>query len=144
MLKTQKMKAFEGYTGPMFQVIHKAQREHRWNPQVHLGIVSAKYGFLRSSDYIEDYELRISSSLAQELNSQVIRAISLWHKETPFEEIYILMGKDYLRTVYNLESHVDTKIRIEGMGGTGLGQKKLKHFINENVPNRHSLLDHVI
>lgn len=138
------MKAFEGYTGPMFQVIHKAQREHRWNPQVHIGIVSAKYGFLRSSDYIEDYELRISPSLAQKLNSQVVHAIRLWHKETPFEEIYILMGKDYLRTVYHLESYVDTQIRIEGMGGMGLGQRKLKQFIDENAPLRHSLLDRVI
>jgi hypothetical protein len=143
MLKTQKMQAIDAYIGPMFQVIHKAKREHRWSPQMFLGIISAKYGFIRDTVFIEDYELRISPSLAKKLNSSVIQAVESWHKETRFEEIYALMGKDYLLSVDGLHKRVKTRVRIENMGGMGVGQKKLKRFIDSHAPKQDSLLEYV-
>ena len=46
-LNNKSMKAEEAYRGPMFQVIRKAKREKRWSSELKLGIISAKYGFLR-------------------------------------------------------------------------------------------------
>lgn len=142
-LKSQKMQAIDAYIGPMYQVIQKAKREGRWSPQIFVGIISAKYGFLRDTDVIEDYELRMSPSLAKKHHSKVIQAIASWHDETIFEEIYVLMGKDYLQTVKGLHDRVTAKLTIEKMGGLGLGQQKLKRFINQYAPKPRSLFDHV-
>jgi cytoplasmic iron level regulating protein YaaA (DUF328/UPF0246 family) len=137
------MKAIDAYIGPMYQVIQKAKREGRWIPQMLVGIISAKYGFLRDEDLIEDYELRMSPPLAKELNPSIIEGIASWHEEAVFEEIYVLMGKDYLQTVKGLQDRVKTKIKIENMGGLGLGQAKLKRFIDSHAPKQDSLLDYV-
>jgi hypothetical protein len=41
------------------------------------------------------------------------------------------MGRDYLLSVHGLENVVDTNVRIENMGGLGIGQKKLANFLVE-------------
>ena len=40
------------------------------------------------------------------------------------------MGKDYLASVKGLEDYIKTDVRIENMGGLGLGQRKLLYFLN--------------
>lgn len=134
------MRASEAYTGPMFQVIQKAQREGRWSSDLFLGIISAKYGFLRSEDLIEYYDLKMTTKIAESHNPQVIREIVRWNNEEQFDFIYVLMGKTYLKAVEGLETQIDTKIVVENMGGLGIGQKKLVNFIDNfqriNVTNR--------
>ncbi|MHA1976835.1 MAG: DUF6884 domain-containing protein [Candidatus Hodarchaeales archaeon] len=124
------VKAKEAYKGPMFQVINKAKREERWPNNLNLGIISAKYGFLRSDDIITYYDLRMTKTIAKRLNSQVIESIRVWHEVVPFSSIYVLMGKDYLATVHGLEESIKADITIENMGGLGIGQQKLVRFLN--------------
>ena len=127
--------ASKAYTGPMFQVINKAKRENRWPPNFFLGILSAKYGFLRENDCIEYYDEKMTLKRASELNNQTIKAIKAWHSEEKFSLIYILMGKIYLTAVKNLESTINTTVVIEPMGGLGIGQKKLVHFLEIHSRN---------
>ncbi len=119
----------KAYTGPIFQVINKAKRENRWFNHFFLGIISAKYGFLRENDFIEYYDQKMTLQRARELNNQVIEAIKVWYSEERFSLIYILMGRIYLAAVTNLESILDTTVIIEPMGGLGIGQKKLVNFL---------------
>ncbi|MFX0136564.1 MAG: DUF6884 domain-containing protein [Candidatus Hodarchaeota archaeon] len=140
-LEKQKIKASEAYTGPMFQVIHKAKREGRWNDNIYLGIVSAKYGFLRGYESIENYDLRMTDKLAVQHNPQVIARIIEWHHEENFEYIYVLMGRVYLKAVKGLENYIDTHIKIENMSGLGLGQQKLVRFLEKFSEHPKSLLN---
>ncbi len=142
-LLTKKQKASDAYMGPMFQVIQKAKREGRWGPHIHLGIVSAKYGFLRETDYIENYDLKMTEELASKHNQQVLFQISQWHEEENFDYIHILMGKDYLKSVEGLNKYIETKIHIESMGGLGLGQKKLVQFLNTVSNKPKNLIDFI-
>ena len=130
-LKNHKMQALKAYIGPMFQVIKKAERERRLGSNIFIGIISAKYGFLRNSDYIEYYDMKINRKLAKEYNPKILSQIRKWHNEENFNLIYILMGKDYLETVEGISKYIDTQIIIENMGGLGVGQKKLVKFIEK-------------
>ncbi|MFX0051716.1 MAG: DUF6884 domain-containing protein [Candidatus Hodarchaeota archaeon] len=140
-LQKQRVRASEAYDGPMFQVIRKAKREGRWNDNICLGIISAKYGFLRGYDSIEYYDLRMTDKLADQLNSEVISRIVEWHREEDFEYIYVLMGRVYLKSVKGLEDYIDTRIKIENMGGLGLGQRKLVQFLEKVSKHPKSVLN---
>ncbi|MFX0208061.1 MAG: DUF6884 domain-containing protein [Candidatus Hodarchaeota archaeon] len=139
-LQTQKVRASAAYIGPMFQVIQKAKREGRWNPNLYLGIISAKYGFLRSTDLIEDYDLKMTPRLARKLNPQVIQEITKWNEEEKFDYIYVLMGKTYLQATEGLETQLDVEVIVENMGGLGIGQQKLVQFL-EKFSKMRSLHD---
>lgn len=115
----------------MFQVINKAKREGRWSSNLFLGIVSAKYGFLRSSDLIEDYDLKMTLTIAKKHNPQVIQEVIKWNKEEEFDYIFVLMGKIYLKAIEGLETYMDTIIVVENMGGLGVGQQKLVKFLEK-------------
>lgn len=123
------MRASKAYKGPMFQVIQKAKREGRWSSNLFLGIISAKYGFLRNNDSIEDYDLKMTTQIAKKHNPQVIREIVKWNNEEKFDYIYVLMGKTYLKAVEELETHINANVVVENMGGLGIGQQKLVQFL---------------
>ncbi|MHA2224418.1 MAG: peroxide stress protein YaaA [Candidatus Hodarchaeales archaeon] len=142
-LLNQELQAVRAYTGPMFQVIHKAQREGNWNSNLHLGVISAKYGFLRSDDLISFYELKMTEKLAEKLRVNVIQAILNWHNRENFDLIYVLMGKIYLKAVEGLKSHLRTDVVIENMGGLGLGQQKLVKFITNYSGKPKNILDYL-
>lgn len=142
-LHEMKLPAFKSYKGPMFQVIAKAKREGRWNSNIYLGIISAKYGFLRSTDEIEYYDKRMTVELSKELNAQVIKEIKKWYSEVKFDLIYVLMGIDYLKAVDGLNQHLNAEIIIENMGGLGKGQRKLKDFLNHYSKRNDTLLHDV-
>jgi hypothetical protein len=134
-LKFRALKAKEAYQGPMFQVINKAKREDRWPRNLELGIISAKYGLLRSDDEIKNYDLKMTKAIAEKLNPEVIRKIRKWSEEESFSLIHIIMGKDYLESVRGVEDSIQTEVKIENMGGLGIGQRKLVNFINSvNIP----------
>ena len=128
-LQNRDMCVLEAYKGPMFQVIQKAKREGRWGPNLYLGVISATYGFLRSTDSIESYDLKMTAEIARRHNPQVIQEIIKWNNEEKFDYIYILMGRTYLKATEGLETHIDTKILVENMGGLGIGQQKLVRFL---------------
>ncbi|MFX1285761.1 MAG: DUF6884 domain-containing protein [Promethearchaeota archaeon] len=142
-LYDRKMRAIEAYTGPMFQVIHKAQREGKWDSNLFLGIISAKYGFLRSDEFIENYDLKMTRQIAEKHNPQVIREMIRWNNEEKFNWIYVLMGKTYLKAVEGLEAHINTNIEVENMGGLGIGQQKLVQFL-ELVSERSMSLTELV
>jgi hypothetical protein len=129
----QEMKAQDAYIGPMFQVINKAKREKRWPSNLHLGIISAKYGFLREDDLISFYDLRMTKSRAKNLRQEILEKIYKWDEELSFTLIYVLLGLDYLESVIGLDEVLKCQIIIENMGGLGIGQKKLKEFIQSFV-----------
>ncbi len=132
-LKTKNMKAEDAYRGPMFQVINKAKREKRWSPKLRLGIISAKYGFLRGDDEIGYYDKRMTKTLATQHQFNVLEKIRNYHETESFSLIYVLMGKDYLLSVHGLENVVDTRVKIENLGGLGIGQRKLANFLVEII-----------
>lgn len=130
-LRDMNLPAIEAYKGPIFQVVEKAKREGRWNSNILIGIISAKYGFLRENHKIEYYDQRMTLRLANIHNHGVIQAITQWDEEENFQIIYVLMGKDYLNAVNGLKEALDTEVIIENMGGLGIGQRKLKNFIDQ-------------
>jgi len=130
-LKNKKMKAEEAYRGPMFQVIRKAKRENRWSSALKLGIISAKYGFLRGDEEIEFYDKRMTKPLARQYRSKILEKIRKYHEIESFSQIYVLMGRDYLISVEGLENIIDADVKIENMGGLGIGQRKLVNFLQE-------------
>ena len=89
------------------------------------------YGFLRGYEYIEYYDLKMNQKLAEKHNSAVLSRIKKWHSEEKFDFIYVLMGKTYLNAVHGLKEIINVDIRIDNMGGLGIGQQKLLKFLDD-------------
>jgi len=87
-LQNREMKAEDAYRGPIFQVINKAKREGRWGDNISLGIISAKYGFIRGNEIIGYYDQRINKKLAREFNPSVVDKVLEWQNEEKFDLIY--------------------------------------------------------
>ena len=73
----------------------------------------------------------MTKTLAKQYRSRVLEKIRIYHEFESFTLIYVLMGKDYLLSVNGLENIVDTSVKIENMGGLGVGQRKLVNFLQE-------------
>ena len=86
--------------------------------------------FPKKPNVITYYDLKMTKHIAKQLHSKVIESIRNWYDAELFSLIYVIMGKDYLASVKGLEDYIKTDVRIENMGGLGLGQRKLLDFLN--------------
>jgi hypothetical protein len=88
-----KVPAGELYDGPVYRVIRNLKRKQ---PYVNLNIliVSAKYGLVQWDEPIELYDLRMSSSIAEQLKPQILNKLQLMPL-TGKMNVYIEVGKDY-------------------------------------------------
>src|SRR5581483_2856517 len=90
--------AIERYDGVNFSVIHKLQREGKFPDNVHIKILSAKFGLIDAQTPIPYYNQRMDKHRAKTLHPQVMRELEkLAH--TPYEEIFVNMGKRYLEAM---------------------------------------------
>lgn len=90
-------------------------------------ILSAKYGFLRLSDMIEPYELKMRDKGAITVNLLNIQANRLGIKN---QGVIILAGKDYAKICGKIFPSIRTP--LSKIGGIGKQMKFLKEKNNEN------------
>lgn len=102
------MKALDRYEGVNFKVIKKLREEGKIPSTLDVVIISAKYGFLRADDYIDDYDVRMTIQRALELHSQVLSQIKELIKN--YGEIFINLGKDYMPAVKGIENFATCRI----------------------------------
>ncbi len=93
------MKALNRYNGVNFKVIKKFKRERKLPENLDIVIISAKYGFLRADDYIDDYDLRMTKKRAQELHPAILNELEELISNNTYKEIFINLGKDYLPAI---------------------------------------------
>lgn len=91
--------AIDRYEGTTYKVIKKARREGYWPDDVHILIVSAKYGLISEYTMIEDYNQKMTVHRARELQMDVNLALDKALQETVYESIFINMGHIYTQSI---------------------------------------------
>lgn len=124
--------AIERYQGTTYQVIKKARREGYWPQDIHLFIVSAKYGLISEHVLIEAYDLKMTEVRAGELQTQVGSAIDALFRATMYDQIFINTGSVYSQCLTaSLElqkAYADRRV-IEAHGQIGERLKQTKAWI---------------
>ena len=123
----QPIPAIQRYTGPCYKVLNKLRRENKFPSNLEIGIISAKYGFLRAGDLIEYYDLRMSKKRARELNHEILKKLESLLKERYFHIIFINLGKDYLPAINGFQNIISQNTEVifaEGKIGQRLSQMK--------------------
>ncbi len=122
------LKAFDRYDGVNFRVLKKFKRERRLPETLDIVIISAKYGFLRSDQYINDYNVRMTEKRALELHPEILNELKKLISSNTYKEIFINLGKDYLPAIEGFENVATCPI-VYAEGRIGEKMSALKKWI---------------
>lgn len=87
--------AIELYDGPIFRMIRRMKQKERFPKEMHVLIISAKYGLLGLYDLIEKYDQKMTEKRAEELKQEINRELNKFLSDKEFKEAFIGMGKSY-------------------------------------------------
>jgi len=126
----KKIPAIKRYEGVYYKVINKLKRENKFPSNLDIIIISAKYGFLKPNDLIENYDLKMNKKQARKLNKSIVRDLRNYIRDKKYKEIFINLGKDYMLSIRGFEQFIpkETKI-IVANGGIGKKMKQMKEWI---------------
>jgi cytoplasmic iron level regulating protein YaaA (DUF328/UPF0246 family) len=113
--------AFEVYSGYFYKILKKAQRENEFCHDTDIAILSAKYGMIDTSTEIVSYDRRMDDSRAQELNDDVVEAITQRTEKGGYDRIVVNMGSTYRAAIDGLSEQVDAT--LTAIPGDGIGEK---------------------
>lgn len=89
------MPALQRYNGPYYQILRKFFRTHP-DHNVHVLILSAKYGLLKPGTLIDTYDQLMTSDRATELAPEVSRELSWYLNLGCYSQICVNLGANYL------------------------------------------------
>jgi cytoplasmic iron level regulating protein YaaA (DUF328/UPF0246 family) len=124
--------AIERYDGVNFRVLRKARREGYWPKNLDVLILSARYGLLKANDPIEDYDLRMTRERAITLQAQISADLDVYLKRTPYNEIFVNLGKTYLIALASSEALMGQDRRVRyATGGIGDKMSQMKRWLRD-------------
>lgn len=109
------------YDGPFYRILRKTDKNLMDN--LHVMIISAKYGIISLYDPIEKYDNKMTRKKAKELNEPLKKELSKFIDEREFKDILISLGKDYRLAIGGSELKIQAK-EAEGKIGQKLSQTK--------------------
>lgn len=125
--------ALDRYDGVNFRVIKKAMREGRWPQNLDLLILSAEHGLVDPSQLIRPYDRRMTAKRGAYLAGEVGEALARRFRETPYEEVFVNAGKDYLPALRLLEElHSPGSVVTYAEGGIGRKMAAMKRWIERS------------
>ncbi|EIJ65735.1 hypothetical protein BD31_I0838 [Candidatus Nitrosopumilus salaria BD31] len=119
-IEMNRMPAVEMYDGPMFRMIRK-HKPFNYNG-VDLLIVSAKYGLIRPTQQITNYDKRLSSDQIPTLQKKTLIKLEKFTKNENYNEVMLSMGKDYLCLFDGIDNVLPKKCVVKTTKGK-IGQK---------------------
>ena len=124
--------ALERYDGPVFRVINKFMREYPFGAQsLDVYILSAKFGLIPSSQLIPNYDYRVTIQRVRELQPPTLTTLKRILIDRQYGELFISMGKDYLRVLDGYESLIPANLKvIISTGVMGRKQAELRDWLH--------------
>lgn len=113
--------AVDIYDGPYYQILRKTDKKIMDN--LHVMIISAKYGILGLYDPIEKYNKKMTKNKAEELKGPLKKELTKFFDEKDFDDIFISLGKDYKLAIEGYDFQKFVK-EAEGKMGQKLSQTK--------------------
>lgn len=115
--------AIEVYDGPFFKMIRKLKNESKFSNNIHVLIISAKYGIIGLYDLIEKYNQKMTKRRAEELKIGVKKKLEEFLNNKNFKEIFVCLGKNYRLVLDGFNSDIPI-IYADGKIGEKLSQTK--------------------
>lgn len=97
-------------------------------------ILSAKYGFLRPDDLIEDYNVSFMDQNTFPISMQRLVESAKNHELFGYDEIVVVAGKEYVQRVIKVFPTKKILLPLRGIIGNGKMMKTIKNLIAENRP----------
>ncbi len=135
------LSAIDRYDGPLFRVLRRYLREHPAGypqnssvPDIH--VLSAEFGLIPGYRPIPYYDCRMTPQRAEELRPQVIVELKRILKGAePFNELFIAMGRDYLRALNGWEALIPPWLGVKvSKGSVGKQQSQLYDWLHGEPP----------
>ncbi|MDE0485296.1 MAG: hypothetical protein OXI67_22220 [Candidatus Poribacteria bacterium] len=122
--------AYQRYDGQMYRVIAKAQREAYFPTDVlDIAIISAKLGFLKWDDKIEDYDQLMTDKQSDTLRASVQEDMRSFLDGKDYDKGYINLGARYRKTLEGFDWDEYFSKVIEAEGGIGKKLSQLKSWL---------------
>lgn len=123
--------AIERYDGPTFRVLRKFLRERPSEAQsLDFYILSSEFGLIPSSQPIPNYDRRMTSRRAVELQPHVLKEFKNIVKDNQYAKLLISLGKDYLRALIGYELLLPANLSVTiSTGSQGRKQAELHDWL---------------
>jgi hypothetical protein len=121
--------AIDRYDGGSYKLLRKAQREGNWPDGLDILILSAKYGLIKSSTLIADYNQRMNRERAKELRAETLQTLQSHAQQDTYQEVYVDLGRDYFAAVGDLRPLFSGSLVIYARGRIGERLAKLKQWL---------------
>jgi len=115
--------AMDLYDGPIFRMLRKMIREDAFPNNIHILIISTKYGLLNLYDLIEWYDEKMTKERANKLKRAITDSLNELLMPHSFTEVFANLGENYRATIGNLDSKIQIKY-ASGRIGEKLSQTK--------------------
>ena len=124
--------ALERYDGPAFQVVNKFMRVRPFEAQfLDVYILSAKFGLIPSGQLIPNYDHRVTLQKVRELQLPTLTELKKVLADRQYDELFISMGKDYLRVLVGYESLIPANLKVViSTGVMGRKQAELRNWLH--------------
>jgi len=104
-IKARKAKAIDLYSGQLFRSVRKLA----FKLNADLAIISAKYGFLRSSQVIETYDRSIQDldrTEKEKLHVAISRDLTRLMQEIQYDLVVVILGKAYKELLRDFDTNI--------------------------------------
>src|SRR5204863_677628 len=120
------------YNGMVYRIKRKTRREGYWLRNTDVLIVSAQYGLISEDTPIGRYDQKMTKARSLELQQSVSCFLDEMLKEGHYDEIFINVGKMYMRSVgasTELDQVRSAGIVTEATGGIGMRLQQMKGWL---------------
>lgn len=127
--------ALQRYDGPAYRVMSKFMRMHPSEVRLlDVYVLSAEFGLISADKPIPDYDRRMTYQRAKELQQPVLSALKQVLIRKRYEDLFLSIGKDYLRVLNGYESLIPNNLTvIVSRGVMGRKLAELRNWLREDV-----------
>ena len=128
--------ALERYDGPAYRVMNKFLRVHPSRSQsLDVYILSAEFGLIPSEKPIPNYDRRMTLQQGKELQQPTLSELKQILIEKQYKELFISLGKDYLRVLSGYESLIPANLNvIVSTRAIGYKLAELRNWLYRETP----------
>lgn len=105
--------ALERYDGPPYRVVRKLRRARGLPADLHILIVSARYGLLRSDELVDLYDQRMSLELAESIRGEASSRLDEWLAQIRPRGMFVNLGKAYVQAISSSVEY--ERLRLAGV-----------------------------
>jgi len=112
------------YDGPFFRIVRKYCPKN-----VHILIISAKYGLIESNELISYYDEKMTVERAGKLSKEILLKLKKLLDNYNYKEIFINLGKIYTLALDDSRSMLKEKNACWSSGKIGERNRQLKYWL---------------